>query len=171
MPRLVWWEASATPAVYTGENPLVESVSRDEVGMHQGSCSRPGTRSIPDTVAAGCSSASCVAAGATGTSAKTPWGSLRECWWILIAHLCLLLVYHRILQQTVITMREGGNRKIWRKTSRVKGVSPTDSTQQTHGFTQTGFGCRPLAPSHPWHGVTSIGCEASLHLPLGPCLS
>lgn len=27
------------------------------------------------------------------------------------------------------------------------------------------------APSHPWHGVPSIGCEASLHLPLGPCLS
>lgn len=90
-----------------------------------------------------------------------PWGSLRECWWILIAHLCLLLVYQRILQQTVITMREGGNRKIWRKTSRVKGVSPTDSTHQPHGFTQTGFGCRPL------HLLThGMGSQASAAKPV-----
>lgn len=44
------WEASATLVAYTGENSPVESVSRGEVEMLQGSCSRPETPSILDTV-------------------------------------------------------------------------------------------------------------------------
>ena len=134
MPRLtLGMRSQSYPCGTTqGKAHLVESVSRGEVEILQGSNPRPGTPSILDTVAVGC-----FFIGHVGCWVSLMiWGKLsidRERLPLKVpmnshTSLCQLLIYQLMLQQLAIRVirTEGENRRAWRKTPRVIGVPPTN---------------------------------------------